>query len=111
MSTVIASTSPPEQSLASPPSASPKKPAPNWPRGGLGSQVLGLLRQGATLDAISRSLAISVAQVTMMVDHYTRLGLVGGSASSLCTSGLGACGPLGAQSLEAKVHCAGCPLW
>ena len=53
-----------------------------------------------------------LGSVVAVIDyrHYERLGYLT-EAQSLCSSGLGACSsPADALSMEARVHCAGCPL-
>ena len=73
-------------------------------------RVLVELRLGGTVDAVAARCGTSAIFVRTMLDHYTRLGMVT-EASSLCSSGLGACSsPAGELSMEAQVHCAGCPL-
>ena len=72
--------------------------------------VLVELQLGGTVEAVAARCGTSAIFVKTMVDHYRRLGLVS-EASSLCSSGLGVCSaPAGELSMEAQVHCAGCPL-
>ncbi len=73
------------------------------------SRVLAELRSGGTVDAVAARCGMSAVFVKTMLDHYRRLGMLA-EASSLCASGLGACSPGDDLSMEATVHCAGCPL-
>ncbi|MFT0847366.1 hypothetical protein VR010_06380 [Actinomycetaceae bacterium L2_0104] len=73
-------------------------------------RVLAELRSGGTVDAVAARCGTSAIFVKTILDHYRRLGMVA-EAASLCSSGLGACSaPAGELSMEATVHCAGCPL-
>ncbi len=74
------------------------------------SRVLAELAAGGTVEAVAVRCGTSAIFVKTMLDHYQRLGMLA-EASSLCSSGLGACSaPADALSMEAQVHCAGCPL-
>lgn len=70
-------------------------------------RVLAEIRAGGTIPAVAKKTGTSVVFVQVLVDHLSRAGL-GASASSLCSSGQGACGPNGAQTEEALISCAGC---
>lgn len=79
-------------------------------RGRLSDRVLSLLAQGKSIPAVARECGTSEVFVTTMFEHFSRLGLAM-SASSLCSSGLGACSTPHEQLSEgARVTCAGCPL-
>lgn len=74
------------------------------------SQVLEQLRQGNTVNAVAAKCGTSTVFVKTMLDHFERLGLLA-EASSLCSSGLGACHTEKDDlSSQARLHCAGCPL-
>ncbi len=76
----------------------------------LSERVLEELLAGGTVDAVAARCNTSAIFVKTMLDHYARLGMVT-EASSLCSSGLGACSaPADELSMEATVHCAGCPV-
>ncbi|MCF2706673.1 hypothetical protein I6E29_05250 [Arcanobacterium haemolyticum] len=72
-------------------------------------RVLAQLRGGATIRSAAAACGVSEIFVSTMADHFERLGMLT-SASSLCSSGLGACSADAVLSDEARVHCAGCPL-
>ena len=65
------------------------------------------LRRGATVNAAAVEAQVPLALAEVMVDEMRRTGLLE-DATSLCASGLGACG--GGDSEEVRVHCAGCPI-
>ncbi|MDY5584830.1 MAG: hypothetical protein SPG61_03465 [Arcanobacterium sp.] len=69
--------------------------------------VLGLLEQGLTIIEVARKAQVSEIFVQVMLEHLERIGKTD-SANSLCAGGTGACGPNGAQTVEAKISCAGC---
>lgn len=69
--------------------------------------VLRLLEQGMSIPEVARKAQVSEIFVQVMLEHLQRIGKTD-SANSLCASGSGACGPNGAQTLEAKISCAGC---
>ncbi len=76
----------------------------------LTARVLDALRAGGTVHSVAVSCQTSEVFVRTMLDHYGRLGLLT-EATTLCTSGLGACStPSDDLSVEARIHCAGCPL-
>ena len=75
-------------------------------------RVRARLLAGATVEAIAAGEGISAALAGIMVDDLQRRGLAA-SASSLCASGLGACGsdaPMKDLDADVRIHCAGCPL-
>lgn len=63
--------------------------------------------QGATVEAAAERAGVRPEIAEIMVDYLQRTGRLQ-SATSLCASGLGACG--GRKSDEIKIQCAGCPL-
>ncbi|MCI7551420.1 MAG: hypothetical protein PUK40_03065 [Actinomycetaceae bacterium] len=75
----------------------------------MSDRVLKALRQGYSAPEIARKFNTSQVFVEVMLDHFGRLGMAD-SAQTLCSSGLGACGPAGATTVEAEIACAGCPL-
>lgn len=75
--------------------------------GSVTERVLAEIAAGGTIPAVARKTGTSVVFVKVLLDHLQRTGL-GGSASSLCSSGQGACGPAGATSQAALISCAGC---
>lgn len=83
------------------PSDSPAQP--------LTDRVLQQLAAGGSVHEIASECGTSEVFVRTILDHFVRLGVVG-AAQSLCASGLGACSPGGGESVEAQIHCAGCPL-
>lgn len=78
------------------------------PVGSVTDRVLRQLREGRTVRAIAATSGVSEVFVSTMLDHFERLGLLD-EASSLCSSGLGACSTTELTD-EARVACAGCPL-
>lgn len=78
------------------------------PRGSVTDRVLSGIRSGRTVHAIAVEAGVSEVFVATMVDHYGRLGVLN-TATSLCSSGLGACRTTDLSD-EARVACAGCPL-
>ncbi|QOR45995.1 hypothetical protein [Trueperella pecoris] len=83
--------------------ASPSQPAPY----AVTERVLAEIRAGGTIPAVAHKTGTSEVFVKVLVDHLARTGL-GGTASSLCASGQGACGSEGAQTEAALISCAGC---
>ena len=77
--------------------------------GDVTERVIAELKSGATIPAIAARVGVSEVFVKVLLDHLSRLKLVD-SAQALCASGLGGCGPQGAVTDQAKLHCAGCPL-
>ena len=76
----------------------------------LAERVRVALEAGGTVRSVAIQCGTSEIFVKTMLDHYERLGYLT-EAQSLCSSGLGACSsPADALSMEARVHCAGCPL-
>lgn len=71
-------------------------------------RVLGELRAGKTVKSIACATGLSEVFVATLLEHYGRLGVVH-EATSLCSSGLGACHTT-ELSDEARISCAGCPL-
>lgn len=65
------------------------------------------LQQGLSVPLAAAKEGISASLGQIIVDDLQRRGMLL-SATSLCSSGLGACG--GGTSPEAKLHCSGCPL-
>lgn len=98
---------------ARPASLRPASPAnaasqrPGSPAYSVADRVLAEIRAGGTIPNVAKKTGTSEVFVRVLVDHLERTGL-GGSASSLCSSGQGACGPNGAQTDEALISCAGC---
>lgn len=78
------------------------------PVGSVTDRVLRQLREGRTVRAIAATSGVSEVFVSTMLEHFERLGLLD-EASSLCSSGLGACSTTELTD-EARVACAGCPL-
>lgn len=81
---------------------------PTGQRGtGARQRLFQALRSGATVNAAAVEAGVPLALAEVMVDEMRRTGVLQ-DATSLCASGLGACG--GGDSDEVRVHCAGCPL-
>lgn len=73
-------------------------------------RVVEALQAGGTVHSVAARCQTSEVFVKTMLDHYGRLGLLT-EATTLCSSGLGACSAPSAElSMEARIHCAGCPL-
>ncbi|QOR48089.1 hypothetical protein INS90_01980 [Trueperella pecoris] len=83
--------------------ASPSQPEPY----AVTERVLAEIRAGGTIPAVAHKTGTSEVFVKVLVDHLARTGL-SGTASSLCSSGQGACGSEGAQTEAALISCAGC---
>lgn len=83
------------------PEPSPETPMPPM------QKLLAELGRGATVPAAAERAGIRPEIAEIMVDYLERTGRLQ-NATSLCSSGLGACGT--GTSDEVKVHCAGCPL-
>lgn len=73
----------------------------------LTDRVVARLHAGATVESIALNEEISPGLAQLMVDELERRGMLM-SATSLCASGLGACG--GVDTEQVRLHCAGCPL-
>ncbi|MGO3797103.1 MAG: hypothetical protein ACTJGR_08295 [Pauljensenia sp.] len=82
---------------------------PGGQRRGVGARqrLFQALHRGATVNAAAVEAGVPLALAEVMVDEMRRTGLLE-DATSLCASGLGACG--GGDSEEVRVHCAGCPI-
>ncbi|MGO1943923.1 MAG: hypothetical protein ACTH1Z_05920 [Ancrocorticia sp.] len=72
-------------------------------------KILGELQQGNTVTAVAAKCDTSVVFVKTMLDHFNRLGLLA-DATSLCSSGLGACHTTEPLGQQARIQCAGCAL-
>ncbi len=70
-------------------------------------RVLAEIRAGRTVSAVAKRTGTSEVFVKTLLEHLDRLGMLA-SATSLCNSDHGACGPMGAQTEAAKINCAGC---
>jgi hypothetical protein len=70
-------------------------------------RLLAEIGRGATVPAAAERAGIRPEIAELMVDYLERSGRLQ-SATSLCSSGLGACGT--GTSDQVKIHCAGCPL-
>lgn len=77
--------------------------------GNVTSRVLEELSRGNTVASVAVKCHTSEVFVKTMLDHFERLGLLS-EASSLCSSGLGACHATQALTPQARIHCAGCAL-
>ncbi|OKL46906.1 hypothetical protein BSR29_05765 [Boudabousia liubingyangii] len=67
------------------------------------------MKRGGTISGIAARAGVSETFVKVFVDQLQRGGAAA-HANSLCASGLGGCGPDGAVTVEARLHCAACPL-
>ncbi|WP_243442566.1 hypothetical protein [Schaalia vaccimaxillae] len=79
---------------------------PLRPTGARQRLYLALMR-GATPNAAAAEAGISQALADIIIDEFSRQGLLD-RAESLCSSGLGACS--GGDGDDVRIHCAGCPL-
>lgn len=70
-------------------------------------RLLAEIGRGATVPAAAERAGIRPEIAELMVDYLERSGRLQ-SATSLCSSGLGACGT--GTSDQVRIHCAGCPL-
>ncbi|MDO5048588.1 MAG: hypothetical protein Q4D87_01730 [Actinomycetaceae bacterium] len=70
-------------------------------------RLLTELGRGATVASAAERAGIKPGIAQIMVDYLERTGRLQ-NATSLCASGLGACGT--GTSDQVKIHCAGCPL-
>lgn len=77
--------------------------------GDVTERVLEELSRGNTVTSVAAKCHTSEVFVKTMLDHFQRLGLLA-EASSLCSSGMGACHATESLSSEARIHCAGCSL-
>ena len=72
-------------------------------------RILDELSRGNTVSSVAAKCETSEVFVKTMLDHFERLGLLA-EASSLCSSGRGACHVTDARSPQVRIHCAWCAL-